>query len=241
MNKMTRRAFGAAGLTVLLRRIGELCPAAADVPPSRPDREGRRLGADGQGPRRRGAEDQDGRQRARRGHDQGDARRPQAQHLYRRHRYAAGRRQPEGGRDPHLPGQSARRRRRPPAVGSDAQQHHDQCGDRDHRRQRRRPGAHGQVQAGRQDGREEDHRDPADRRSCAMSPATRTSSSRASTSSSAPRPRPPTAATRRRRSISAATASSRRCNAAVTGRSFNLDRLAHPPKAGAHINQGGMT
>ena len=88
---------------------------------------------------------------------------PHARHLYRRHRDAAGRRQPAGDRDPHLPAGAARHRRRLPAVGPAARQHHDQCRDRDHGRRHRRPGGDGALQGQGQGRREEGDRDAEDR------------------------------------------------------------------------------
>src|SRR5262249_29464088 len=86
----------------------------------------------------------------------------QAGFIHRRHRHAAGRRQPEGRGNPHFPRSLARHGRGASSVGSDAEQHHDQRYGRAEGQRRGGRRDHPEVQGRREEDRsraEHDHRD----------------------------------------------------------------------------------
>ena len=127
MNKLTRRALGVAGFALMVTTSASF---AQEPPPVRVRGEITKVDGTTSGASRRATAKSDG--EARRAaadcrDGEGLARRHQGRHIRRRIGDAAGRRQPEGLRDPHLPGLAEGRGRRPvPAVGSPARQHHDQ-------------------------------------------------------------------------------------------------------------------
>src|SRR6266851_6084126 len=134
-------------------RVGRMGAAAADGAGAGHDRGGGWCASDHQDARGQRREGEARRQRDdRRGH-QGVVLRHQARLVHRRHRHAAGGRQPALHGDPHLPRAHARHRRRASPLGPAAAEHHDQRdgrsgGDRD-----RRSHADAQVQGRREEDR----------------------------------------------------------------------------------------
>ena len=152
---MMRSIIGATAMTLLLAASTALAQAPAPAPRGQAPPPLRVRGTiekvdgqtlDGEIARRNRIHRQACRQRAHHRHGQGVARRHQARLLYRRHRHAAARRQPEGHRPSYLHGCAARRGAGAlHAVGSRARQHHDQCGRAYHSRRRRRPDHDGEI------------------------------------------------------------------------------------------------